>query len=206
MCIEGDVELWRAPYSRRLARKVGAELPSVPVRKKTEEGEEVERLGKPEPPALRKGMTPLKQLIYYRTPTEGMEEEDVKSMVDDTRWFEGLGDFSREIEQAFEDLKELGLMTVGAQGKWHSIPAEIEGLGDEGYPIEVGPYPVLRLIRDSTKIGISDRDKIAGRVHQGWSWTNSRSAADYWIEVAEDRNFIREVERDRYEPFRPVEW
>jgi len=202
--VENGIEVFRAPYDKRLEWKLDAELPSVPVTKVSEEGEEEERLGEPEPPEIRKGKTPLFQLLYKEC-DGGMKRGEIHDLVfDELRWFERTGEFIFTVDRELEDMVGDDFLAITREGEYHSLPADLD-LEDEGYDIETGVYPLLRLIRDTVaERGSIEIHPLIRTIHDSWSWTSSRSVAEFWIQESVERGFIREVERNRFEPYKEI--
>jgi len=91
---------------------------------------------------------------------------------------------------------------------WHYGPRRLEDHKDltkKGFDIEEGPYPVIKLIRDTiSSEGRMRRDSILRKVYNDWKATSSRTVAEYWLNKTDELGYIRRVEENLYEPHRTI--
>lgn len=210
--IDNGIEVKRILFRKSLAQRLGAKLPKLPVRIETATGIETKILGEPEPPDLKMGMSPLIQFLIRSCGWEtGLTRKELIKSVEDTEWFDEFPDFNVRTEVG-ANLKWLGekhLMTYNPiTHTYHSGPLRVEDFAEfskRGYPIESGPYPVVRLIRDETsRRGRRTESQLLRTVYLDWKWTLSNDAARYWIRKCLERGYLRSPEPKVYEPHRKI--
>lgn len=190
------VEVYRGPYNRITAAKLGAVLPSVTV-KIMEEGRIKRRTYgvSQTDPELRIGQPPLKQLILNRCANGLTRDEIFKILFKDLTWFRKDRRTIDWVNERIEELIKENLLLKRPDGKMVTSPLELQGLGKGGYPIERGPYPVLRLIRDlASDAGRISTMELEDAVHGEWGWTESRSGVDFWIKKCLEMRILRKVD------------
>lgn len=206
-------------YREKLADKLGAELPPVKVAKQIHDETRTKLLGKKKGPDLRKGMPPLPQLIIVDE--LGWEREtSVKEIVgdiEDLGWYESVDevDVGSDVKECLDYLADEDRNLVYYDKKrevCHLTPrssdrksfAEYMNLENRGYDIKEGPYPVVRLIRDTVSRGSLKKREILKKVHRDWKWTRSRGAGKFWINTSIELGYIKETVGNRYEPHRTL--
>jgi len=193
VCFENGIELVRFPYSKKLARKLGASLPPLTVT--TPKGTEV--LGKPAPPDLRPGATPVEQLLVKKCGTEGLTEEEIFSLVfDELRWVEKSRGARVSLRKLLKRMVKEGKLIL-AHGKYHMGYAKLELKGTDGFKIEPGEYPVVKLIwRIVSRLGRATIDEIADEVFLKWRWVRHRRQVKAWVQYCLRKGYLRRVGRD----------
>lgn len=205
-------------YRERLADKLGAELPKVKVAKEVQGETRTKVLGKGRKPDIRKGMPPFPQVLLVDELEWDREVsvDEIVEDIDDLDWFEQVKDFDleKEVKKCLEYLadKNLAYYDEGDETCHLSPKSSSMGklekymeLGEDGYDIQKGPYPIMRLIRDfvSRNVGCNNRD-IVKHVYREWNWTRSREGAEYWIDVTTELGYIKETEGKVFEPRRAI--
>lgn len=208
----GVVKRPRLPYRRRLADRLGAELIPVESEVVKKKGTETKVFGKEEKlPDLLKGATPLSQFILDRCGwEEGLEIENLVGELVELGWFEMFSDVDSEevMEKTLGRLTDKELLSK-YNDRYYRTPKKLEDVIDleegEGYDIEEGPYPVVKLIRSYVSENSPVRKySIVGEVSDEWGWTTSKDAADFWVDKAEEAGFIRKTGRKKYEEHRAI--
>jgi len=208
--VNGVEPKWgRRMYRRRLAEKLGAEIPEVPSELVTEELEEEVTLGEPEPAELRKGLPPMEQLILRECPwEEGRRMDELVDAAKDMGWFDELGDLDvgKEVKKTVDDLLERELLTYNSEEEtYHSGPREIEYTSKEGLDMGEGlVYPVVRLMRKECRENRRLRRWKLLDIVDDWGWTSSREASRYWLDKSLELGYLREVEESVFEPHRGI--
>lgn len=213
----GVVKRPRLLYRRRMADRLGAKLPPVESEIVKRKGTEKKVFGKEgEDKDLKKGVPPLPQLVMYECGWEdGLKFGEIVDIITSLKWFKSF-DFNVEknLEDCLEYYKygegeEAGFVTFNKDDNtWHYGPKLLKDhkdLGEEGYNIEEGPYPVVGLIRDFVSSeGRAREEDIIREVFNKWRWTSSRSTAKDWLERTKKERYVREVEDGLFEPHRPI--
>lgn len=196
----------RKIYSDYLAYLWNAELPKLPVRYRDEGKEKIEVLGGEEPPDLRKGIPPIKQFLHRKCGIDGKTEEEIFSLVfEDYRWFPNTSKWKDEIREELEWLDDKN-MIIEKDNVYHTLPKTgFENLGGEGFPLERGPYPVCRLIREKVSERDRERVELVEIVYVDWKWVSVRKAANFWINYCKDEGYIKEIEENKFVPGRRIE-
>lgn len=206
LIFKDGIEQFRLPYSRRLAADLDAEIPKVPI--KVRKGGEVKRkvLGEEiEQQELRRGHPPIRQFLIKKCGFVGLHKKEIYTIIEQLGWSDGIPWFRPALDENLKDMVKEDLLIRTRDGKYHTGFREVGELDAEGYPIETGPYPVIRLIWDKTaEKGRMSRLALVNMVHLEWVWTPSRAAANLWINQALRLGYLREVEKDVFEPHKRI--
>jgi len=201
------------PYRRTLARRLGAELVPVESEIVTEKGIERKVWGEEEEGKdLKKGMPFLPQFVMRECGWEsGLRLNEILDILDSLGWFDSVADFDvrKNLKSCLSHYEEEGFLTYNdADGTWHYGPKRLEDHKDlerEGYDIEEGPYPVIKLVRDIVSSeGRARKDSVLRKVHAEWGATSSRRVAEYWLDKTSELGYVREVEEGLFESHRTV--
>lgn len=201
------VEKTRCPYDPILARKLGANLSPITVRVQ-EEGKLIRRtLGASSMiPELRMGYPPLKQLLLAKCGNGLTMDEIFKIVFKNLRYFPKNLETISWVRQAIRELLEEKMLVLRHDGKYFTGPFGPENLGNDGYPIVRGPYPLFKLIRDlAAEAGRISMMELEDAVHGEWGWTTDRSGVATFVKDSVDYHYIREVEEGIYEPLEEVQ-
>jgi len=188
--IDQDKEFFRASYTGRLARKMGASIPEIAV--KTPEGMEV--LGE-HLPFFKIGTPPIIQLLLSRC-KPGLSRKEIISIVfDEFQILPKTSKFRSWLDKAVKAAIKGGYL-VKLEDKIYSGFKKVE-LGRDGYDVERGIYPVERLIYDMTaNYGKASVAEIADTVHAKWQWVTNRWAAKFWVDEMIKQGFLKKVGKD----------
>lgn len=209
--VENGIEIARTMYRDTLANRLDASLPEVTESVRTEKGEVEEVvLGKEKPPSLRFGAPPLHSFLYMKCPWEsGLKEDELIEMIEELGWFDEIGrSTSSLVEKEISNMVDNGLLTYNDDKKtWHAGPKRFDSVYDDlkedGYEIEAGPYPVVRLIRDRAKGSISKRELI--ELIYNLNYTKTRNATEFWMKHALEQGYIKEISDKLVESYRTIE-
>lgn len=205
-------------YRERLADKLGAELPRVKVAKEVQGETKTKVLGKKvQKPDLRKGMPPLPQFVVVDE-LDWERETAVNQIVENLEelgWFENIDfDIKENVENCLKYLSNKKLAYYDEKEKVaHLTPKSSDresfyknaNLEKDGYNIEEGPYPVVRLIRDYVSNNVSMRKgEIIDIIYGDWRWVRNRKGAKKWIDRTSDLGYIKRTVEGKYEVHRTI--
>lgn len=208
--LEDGIEVARSMYRGDLAVRLGAELPPLPTEVRERGEAEAEVLGEPKPPELRRGYPPLHQLMLKEADwKDGKKFGELLEVLDGLGWFRNTrASAPHALRNAISDLLGEHLLTYNPDGgTYHAGPKRIKYTIKEGYSLEDGVYPVVKLIRDLvSRAGRLRKWRTVSLVNErpergGWNWTTGIGAARFWVDEAKRIGVVRETEKEILEPY-----